>query len=86
MSPRKSAAALVLGGRRVEPPDLQCGHLHWHHTELGRRTDDEAFRIVRMGDGWALLDAAWNSLGVCRTIPEALQLADQIAMKRVKVR
>lgn len=55
--------------------------LRWHHTELGRRTDDERYRIVRHGDSWVLLDAAWNDLGVCRTIEAAQQLAERLAAR-----
>lgn len=86
MSPRKSAAALVLGGRRTEPPDLRGCRLSWHHTELGRRTHDAAFRIVRQGDAWALLDADWNTLGGCRTIADAQQLADHLTRVRERDR
>lgn len=53
----------------------------WLHTELGRRTADGTYRIVRQGDGWVLLDAEWKDLGVCRTIDEAQQLAERIAKR-----
>jgi hypothetical protein len=55
--------------------------LTWHHTELGRRTTCEQYRIVRHGDGWVLLDADWTSLGVARTIEEAQQLAERVAKR-----
>ena len=55
--------------------------MKWHHTELGRRTDDEQYRIVRHGDGWVLLDAEWHDVGVCRSIEEAQQLAERLARR-----
>ena len=80
----KSVTDLVLGGwraRRGDDPPSTTGTLKWHHTELGRRTDDERYRIVRHGDGWVLLDAEWNDLGVARTIEEAQQLAERLAAR-----
>lgn len=80
--PRKLAADLVLGGprvRRTEPADT-TGTLAWHHTEFGRRTDCETYRIVHKAAGWLLLDAEWNPIGdPVPTIPIAQQLAERHA-------
>lgn len=88
MSPRKAAADLVLGGprvRRVEPPDAS-GLLKWHHTELGRRTADGAYRIVRQHGGWQVLDAEWAPLAdPSPTIPEAQQLAERMAARAARL-
>jgi len=85
MSPHKSVTDLVLGGWRArragDDPPSTTGTLQWHHTELGRRTDDEQYRIVRHGDGWVLLDAEWNGLAVARTIKDAQQLAERLARR-----
>lgn len=80
----KSVTDLILGGwraRRGDDPPSSTGTLTWHHTELGRRTNDDRYRIVRHGDGWVLLDAEWNDLGVARTIEEAQQLAERLARR-----
>lgn len=85
MSPRKAASDLVLGGprvRRTEPPAVS-GVLRWLHTELGRRTPDEQYRIVRQGGGWQLLDVEWMPLAEpVETIHAAQQLAERLAARR----
>lgn len=56
--------------------------LHWFHTELGRRTDDETYRIVRQGGGWQLLDTNWDPLAPpSATIAEAQQIAERLAAR-----
>jgi hypothetical protein len=85
MSPRKSAADLTLGGRFKEPATpTSTGTLRWHHTELGRRTDCGRYRVVHSGDGWVLLDANWNDLGVARMIIEAQQLAERLESRKAQ--
>jgi hypothetical protein len=55
--------------------------LTWHHTEFGRRTDCERFRIVHQGASWQLLDADWNPLGAAPTIAAAQQLAERVVAR-----
>lgn len=56
--------------------------LRWHHTEFGRRTDCETYRIVREGEGWQLLDADWTPIGPWSpTIGAALNQADRVAAR-----
>lgn len=87
MSPRKAAADLVLGGprtRRAEPAH-QTGTLTWHHTEFGRRTDCETYRVVREGDGWQLLDADWTPIGSWTpTIDQAQYQAERHAARAAR--
>ena len=53
--------------------------LTWHHTELGRRSTCERYRILRQGDNCRLLDGEWNPLGeLCPSIEAAQRLAEQI--------
>lgn len=57
--------------------------LHWLHTELGRRTADGTYRVVRQNGGWQVLDAEWAPLAnPCPTIKEAQQVAERLAAKR----
>jgi hypothetical protein len=83
---RKAAADLVLGGprtRRAEPTH-QTGTLTWHHTEFGRRTDCETYRVVREGDGWQLLDADWTPIGSwAPTIDQAQYQAERHAARAI---
>jgi hypothetical protein len=54
----------------------------WHHTEFGRRSDCETYRIVRDGVGWQLLDCEWNPIGDWTpTIEAALYQADRAAAR-----
>jgi len=56
--------------------------LSWHHTEFGRRTACETYHVVHQGDGWQLLDAAWDPLGPpVRTIEEAMHQAERHAAR-----
>ena len=85
MSPRKAAADLLLGGHRVRRGDLpvQTGALHWHHTEFGRRSACETYHVVHQGDGWQLLDAAWNPIGPpVPAIEDAMHAAERHATRR----
>jgi hypothetical protein len=64
---------------------MMMSGLRWQHTEFGRRTEDGAFRIVHQpGGGWQLLDADWNPLGVCASIPVAQQFAEGVARARAR--
>jgi hypothetical protein len=60
--------------------------LAWHHTEFGRRTDDERLHIVHQrGGGWELLNTAWDVIGTAPTIADAEQLAERLeARARLK--
>lgn len=56
------------------------GVLRWHHTELGRRTDDEQSRVVRQGTAWQLLVAKWEPLAKpVATIAAAQRQAERLA-------
>jgi hypothetical protein len=56
--------------------------LQWWHTELGRRTPDETYRVVRQNGGWQLLDREWLPLAPpCATIVEAQQIAERLAAR-----
>lgn len=60
--------------------------LSWHHTEFGRRTDCETYRVVREGDGWQLLDVDWNPIGdPVATIAAAMNEADRQASRAARV-
>jgi hypothetical protein len=47
---------------RFRSEDRCSGQLTWDHTEFGRRSTCEQYRIVRTGAGWHLLDADWDPL------------------------
>jgi hypothetical protein len=56
--------------------------LTWHHTEFGRRSTCEQYRIVRTGAGWQLLDAQWEPLAKpVATIPAAQRQAERCAAR-----
>ena len=60
--------------------------LKWLHTELGRRTPDETYRVVRQRGGWQLLDREWEPLAPpCDTIAEAQQLAERMAARTARL-
>jgi len=83
--PRKPAAELLHGGPRVRrhDPPMQTGTLTWQHTEFGRRTACETYHVVHQGEGWQLLDAAWDPLGPpVRMIEDAMHAAERHAQRR----
>jgi hypothetical protein len=56
--------------------------LAWHHTEFGRRTACETYRIVHRGGGWQLPDADWNPLAEpVATIDAAQATAARLAAR-----
>jgi hypothetical protein len=60
--------------------------MKWLHTELGRRTLDATYRVVRQHGGWQLLDREWLPLAPpCTTIVEAQQLAERLAARAAKL-
>lgn len=66
--------------RQIKSEDRCTGRLSWVHTEFGRRTDCERYRIVRKGDGWQLLDADWDPLAKpVLTIAAAQRQAERCA-------
>jgi hypothetical protein len=59
---------------------VSASRLTWHHTEFGRRSTCERYRIVHEGGAWSLLDADWNAIAVnYATIAAAQQRAEQHA-------
>ena len=81
---KKTATELTLGSRRRQalPDHAPGGALRWHHTEFGRRTDCERFRLVyRDRGGWQLLDADWNILADPTDMLTAMQLAERLAKR-----
>jgi hypothetical protein len=61
---------------------VSAARLTWHHTEFGRRSDCERFRIVHnTAGGWWLLDADWNPIATTPDIPAAQQRAQQRAAR-----
>jgi len=80
--PRKSSADLTLGGPRFGRQAEPVGTLVWHHTELGRRTDDERYRIIRAGDAWQLLDHNWNALALPGTMEDMYRAAERLEAQR----
>ena len=59
---------------------VTLARLSWHHTEFGRRSDDERYRIVHnSAGGWWLLDADWNPIATAPTIPAAQNRAEMLA-------
>lgn len=63
-------------------PIVTRPRLAWHHTEFGRRSACEQFRIVHHPTaGWALLDAEWNPLATSSTVAGAQDRAEQIAAR-----
>jgi len=79
--PRKSSADLTLGGPRFGRQPDPVGTLVWHHTEFGRRTDDERYRIIRVGAAWQLLDAEWNALTLPGTMAEMMLAAERLVAR-----
>lgn len=55
--------------------------LTWDHTELGRRSSDERYHIVRNGWTVRLFDVNWDLIAACQSIGEAQQLAERIDQK-----
>jgi hypothetical protein len=63
-------------------PVTAAPRLTWHHTEFGRRSDCERYRIVHNpAGGWWLLDARWDPIAAARDIAHAQQLAQQRAAR-----
>lgn len=55
--------------------------LIWDHTELGRRSSDERYHIVRDGFSARLFDVDWNLIAECPSLREAQLLAERIDRK-----
>jgi hypothetical protein len=53
---------------------VSAPRLTWHHTEFGRRSTCERYRVVHEGAGWSLLDADWNTIAVNYATIAAAQL------------
>jgi len=61
--------------------------LVWHHTEFGRRTACQTYRIVRHAAGWQLLDAHWDPLAApVATVALAQQIAEGVALRAARAR
>ena len=61
--------------------------LAWEGTELGRRSTDRQFQIVRnfKAGGWRLLDAAWIEIATLPSLAAAEYRAEQIAARAAAI-